>query len=286
MNRRAYQAGFFYPAKKEECHKLLKECIPSSCSQVFETPVLAGIVPHAGWTFSGPTAGKVYHSISVDGKPDTFVLFGAVHIWGVDKAALWKEGKWESPLGSVEIDYEFCEQLLKSGSSWIEANSNAHIQEHSLEVQIPFIQYLFPNAKIVPVMIPPSVDAVKVGKCVASLLEKSNKNIVVLGSTDMTHYGSRFHFTPAGMGEKALEWVKTQNDHRMIQLISGLEEDKIVEEATKNHNACGAGAIAATVAFAKARQRKSGKLLEYTTSWDVYPERKVDTFVGYAGFIF
>ncbi len=287
MNRRAYQAGFFYPAHKEECIHALKECIPDKSSiPNLDEPVVAGIVPHAGWTFSGPTAGKVYQAIASVEKPDTFILFGAVHVWGVDKASLWKEGKWDSPLGSIEIDQDLAQSLLDAGSAYIEANTSAHLQEHSLEVQIPFIQYLFPEAKIVPIMVPPFPGASQIGEYAANISVRSSKKIVAIGSTDMTHYGSRFHFNPAGNGEQALEWVKKENDKKMIDLISNLEQDKIIQEAMNHHNACGAGAIASTIAFAKARHRKSGKLLEYTTSWDVHPEKKIDTFVGYAGFIF
>jgi AmmeMemoRadiSam system protein B len=102
----------------------------------------------------------------------------------------------------------------------------------------------------------------------------------------MTHYGTRFGFCPHGLGKPSLQWVKQENDRKMIELMTGLAEDKVVDEAMENQNACGSGAIAATLAFAKEKGKSKGVLLDYTTSWDVFPEREIDNFVGYSAVVF
>ena len=284
MYRKTAQAGFFYPGGETACREGLQECLASQRQFDFAQPIVAAVVPHAGWAFSGPTAGKVYQAIDRQGAPETFVIFGAVHVSGVNKAALWKEGQWQTPLGDVTVDAESAKLLLQASHGLVDENPHAHLREHSIEVQIPFIKYLFPNAKIVPVMVPTLDDAVALGEHAARIF--AEKNVIALGSTDMTHYGSRFGFQPVGSGTKALEWVKNNNDQRMLDKMINLAVEEIIAEAMAHHNACGAGAIAATLSFARARQRSSGKLLEYTTSWDVYPERDIDSFVGYAGLVF
>ena len=285
MYRKAIQAGFFYPGDEKDCKEMLEKCVNENQIDFQESEsIVAAIVPHAGWVFSGKTAGKVYYSLLKQNlQPETIIIFGAVHVPGVRKAAIWKEGKWGTPIGSVEIDSDLTQKIL-STSKFVEENYRVHSNEHSIEVQIPFIRYFFPNSKIVPIMVPPSEDAISVGLDVANCCE--GKKIVALGSTDMTHYGSRLGFTPAGSGKKSLEWVKKENDKRMLDIMLSMEVEKVIEEADSNNNACGSGAISATISFAKKMNKKRGKLLEYTTSWDVYPERDIETFVGYAGVIF
>lgn len=284
MNRKSYVAGSFYPSRREECVSALEKYCSPRGENVSYSGLVAGIVPHAGWMYSGATAGKVYSALQANGQIDTFVLFGAVHSWGVDKAALWQEGKWETPLGEIVIDEELTSSLLALHLPSLEANPHAHAGEHSLEVQIPFIQHLFPQAKIVPILVPPFSGAIHLGEAVAKILP-TGKKVVALGSTDMTHYGARFGLTQGGAGPQAVTWVK-QRDHHMLDLILGLQAEEVIPEARKNQTACGSGAITATLAFARALHKKEGHLLAYTTSLDAFPKDKADTFVAYAGVVF
>jgi AmmeMemoRadiSam system protein B len=284
MNRRPVQAGYFYPDSKNACEELLQKCIPVTIEKPpLPTPIVAGIVPHAGWVFSGPTAGKVYRAIWQKSRPETFVIFGAVHVWNVSQAAIWTQGSWETPLGVIKIDEELAMQILKLAQGLIVDHSEAHLREHSIEVQIPFIQHLFPHAKVVPIMVSSFSEAHKVGEYVASV---ASDKVVVVGSTDMTHYGSHYHFTPMGTGAKSLAWAMEDNDQRMIELMLAIEPEKVVPEAMTNYNACGSGAIAATLGYARSLGKKNGVLLEHTTSWHVDQEPLVDSFVGYAGVVF
>lgn len=281
MDRKPVQAGSFYPGYREECVNALRMYVPESVD--VPAAVAAGIVPHAGWMFSGATAGKVYRAIRQTGQPQTFVVFGAVHVPGVAKASIWSKGRWITPLGPIEIDESLAEAIVKNSDGWVEDNAEPHRLEHSIEVQIPFIQHLFPRARLVPIMVSSFPNAHKIGECLASV---AGEEIAVVGSTDLTHYGTRFGFTPKGTGNEALKWAKETNDRQMIDLILDVQPEKVFEEARNNHNACGEGAIAATLGYARTIGKTKGTLLEYTTSWDVYPERKLDTFVGYAGVVF
>lgn len=284
--RRAYRAGSFYPADGQGCRELIAECLGAYQPPAEPPRVVAGIVPHAGWVFSGPTAAKVFRSVKDKAAPQTFVIFGAVHVWGMGRqAALCAEGEWETPCGNAVIDHELAAEILKACPKLVADEPSAHTREHSIEVQIPFIQYLFPTAQIVPIMVNPDHHAADIGRHVGERLASYPKPVVVLGSTDLTHYGPSFDFTPDGVGAASLAPMKA-NDQRIIDLIASMQAEAVLAEADEHRNACGAGAIAATIAVAKALGAARGYLLEHTTSQDVMPERPASDFVGYAGMIF
>jgi AmmeMemoRadiSam system protein B len=248
--------------------------------------IVAGIVPHAGWFFSGATAAKVFLSIKSKEVPETFVLFGAVHVPGVRANSVYPGGAWQTPVGEVMVDSALAAGLLKElGPELLQDNGRAHAYEHSLEVQTPMIKYLFPEAKIVPIAVPPGRDAATLGEKVGSFIKVHKKDAVVIASTDLTHYGDNYGFAPAGYGRKAHEWM-VGNDMRIIELALALKAEGIVAEASENTNACGPGAMAAAVAAAKAMGAAKGHLVEHTTSYDVYPQGDFDMAVGYAGIVF
>ena len=163
--------------------------------------------------------------------------------------------------------------------------SEFHDGEHSIEVQLPLIKYLFPDTKIVPIAVIPDFTAIELGKAVADIVQNSNKNIVTIGTSDLTHYGSNYGFIPAGFGESAQIWMNN-NDKSIIDLSVNLNAEAIVPEVKRKHNACGPGAMAATASFARSIGLKSGKLLDYTTSYEVMPEGEFSMAVGYAGILF
>ncbi|BBM84071.1 AmmeMemoRadiSam system protein B [Candidatus Uabimicrobium amorphum] len=287
MHRQAAHAGFFYPQTKKQCEIMFERWKAQQNEIHSDGDICAGIAPHAGWMFSGYTAYQVFdalHRVVPDAK--TFIVFGAIHIPGVFAPCTWGAGTWNTPLGDIEIAQEITEQLIEN--KIVEVNANAHMHEHSIEVLLPFIQHFFPQAKFVPIMVPVMSSANTLGKNIAQLVfgqQESNNTTIAICSTDLTHYGSRFGFNPAGSGHKSLEWVKNNNDKRIIDLMLQLQDAKIVEEVQKNQNACGGGAIAATLMFAKVAGRSQGKLLHYTTSWDVDPQGEIDNFVGYSGIV-
>lgn len=257
----------------------------------FEPPVeparpFAGIVPHAGWMFSGAVAAKVIRCLAAL-SPETFVIFGAVHAWGVQEGAVYDSGSWDTPLGEVEVDEELATRLLERCSDRLISDPTSHAQEHSIEVQLPIIKHLCPAARIVPIAMPPTANASGVGSAVAAALADSGRNVAVLGSSDLTHYGPSYGFAPWGTGAEARKKMHA-NDRRVIDLALQFEPDKVVVEAHKNSNACGAGAIAATSAAAKAMGADKAALVEYTTSHDVMgdPPDAFQMAVGYAGIVY
>jgi AmmeMemoRadiSam system protein B len=151
---------------------------------------------------------------------------------------------------------------------------------------VPFVQHLFPGARLCPITVPPESSAHEFGRKLAAVLAPRRAEIVVIGSTDLTHYGPNYWFDPKGVGDQALEWVKTVNDRRIVDLAIELAGEQIVPRAQAEHSACGAGAMAATTAYCKAAGCPRGVLLHYTTSHDVMPERRPSSFVGYAGIVF
>ena len=257
----------------------------------FEPPAepaepIAGLVPHAGWAYSGAVAAKVIRSLQKT-KPETFVIFGAVHAWGMREGAVYAAGSWETPLGDVAVDEELAAALIERCSDHLTDDPASHAQEHSIEVQVPMIKVLHPAARIVPIAMPPAETAFAAGAAVGAALADCGRRVAVLGSTDLTHYGPNYGFAPWGRGPAAREKMR-ENDRRIIDLALAFEPEAVVAEAAANSNACGAGAIAATVAAAGAMGADQAALIDYTTSHDVMgdPPEAFQMAVGYAGILF
>jgi AmmeMemoRadiSam system protein B len=281
MIRQPY-ARHFYPG---DCRAQIELFLANFRMPVKPEAPVGGLVPHAGWVFSGAVAAKVFKCISEKTVPATFILLGAVHSWKPRGNAIYSSGLWTTPLGDVKIDEEVSEALLKGLAGDIIEDPGAHEGEHSLEVQVPFIKYLCPDAKIVPIAIPPDENAHITGRKIGEVVTSIGKKIAVVGTTDLTHYGDAYGFTPYGYGEEAKKRMQ-ESDARIIDLALRMKSIEIRKEVQKSHNACGSGALAATVAAAKAMGAERGYLLEYTTSHDVMPEREFEMAVGYAGIVF
>ena len=283
--RQPVVAGRFYPADEAACVKTIEECLPSQPAEGVPEHIIAGIVPHAGWVFSGPTAAKVFTALKSTASPQTIVLISAMHSWGGAKPAVYGSGAWASPLGLVQIDEELAQAVLEAAKGKVVDSPEAHSGEHSAEVQVPFIQYLFPDARILPILAPADKETVSAGPAIATAAHTAGRSVAVIGSTDLTHYGANYYgFAPAGSGESALQWVR-DNDGRVVDLMLQMRAEEIIPETAANRNACGGGAIAATLSAARAMGATEGVLLEYTTSHDVMPQGVATDFVGYAGLV-
>jgi AmmeMemoRadiSam system protein B len=288
--RKPIVAGQFYPARRDACVEEIKECLEAATpSEPLPDTIVAGIVPHAGWMFSGSPAAMVFSAIKQQHeKVHTFVIFGAAHGYYGQSPAVYEAGSWITPLGEVAIDEELADSILDSTIAI--KDSMAHRTEHSIEVQVPFIQYLFEDALILPILVPPTEQAVGLGTVIGKILsENENKKIVCIGSTDLTHYGPRYGFTPMGSGAKAIQWASDVNDREFIDLALKLEPQKMLASAAENYNACGGGAAAATVAVAKKLGRTKGVLLAHTNSNEVMLQKMGTTStdsVGYAAIVF
>ena len=290
QTRKPVVAGQFYPAQNVACVEEIKGCLMAGAiSESLPEVIVAGIVPHAGWVFSGSLAAMVFSAIKQQHEEvHTFIIFGAAHGYYGQSPALYEAGSWITPLGEVAIDEELAGSVLENTPTV--RGSMAHKTEHSIEVQVPFIQHLFGGAMILPILVPPTRQAVELGAGIGEILGRNGKKkVVCIGSTDLTHYGPRYGFTPMGSGAEALQWASSQNDKQFIDLALKLEPNGLLESAAKNLNACGAGAAAATVAVAKKLGRTKGSLLAYTNSSEVMLHKMGTTStdsVGYAAIIF
>ena len=290
QTRKPAVAGQFYAGNQDQCLAELKECLGQ---RAIETPlpdkIVAGIVPHAGWVFSGDLAGMVFSAIKhANIQVDTFVIFGASHRYVGGRAVAYGSGYWQTPIGQTEIDEDLAKKIVATG--FATDDKTIHAQEHSIEVQVPFIQYLFPAAKIVPIIVPPVNIASDLGDEVGSIIaDETDKKIVCIASTDLTHYGPKYGFYPQGTGSEAIKWAKDVNDMAFIDLALKMKADKLLLSAEENASACGPGAAAAAVAAAKRLGRTEGKLLAHTHSCEVMEEKYHQSStesVGYAAIVY
>ena len=282
-------AGQFYAGDPERCRRDLKQLLKEAASVTADVdrPV-GGLVPHAGWVYSGACAAKVFHVLAAKRSPSVFVLFGSVHGSRTEDAALFADGRWETPVGPVQIDARLAERILGQ-TNLIRDDPFAHEHEHSIEVQMPFIKHLFGEARVVPIMVPPTAMADEVGEAVGRTLSSYGYEALIVGTTDLTHYGPSYGFIPRGIGPQGNTWAKEDNDRRLIDMVCAMRAGEVVGEALRNHNACGSGAAAATIGAVKALGATGGLLIEHTTSSEMMAGRSSDDVidsVGYAGIVF
>ena len=290
QKRKSFVASSFYPGQYSSCVDEINHFLDKiKHSESLPEKIVAGIVPHAGWTYSGSLAVHVFSAIKQQHeKVNTFITFGATHRYFGNMPAVYDRGFWETPLGEVAVNEELADAVLSTKLAV--SDSEAHIPEHSIEVQIPFIQYLFPGAKILPILVPPGKQVVEFGESIGKIINQNvSRKIVCIGSTDLTHYGPGYGFTPMGVGQKALEWAFNVNDKKFIDLVLDLKPQDLLYCAAENGNACGPGAAAVTVAAAKKLGSEKGLLLGHTNSNEIM-QRNMGAIsndsVGYAAIIF
>jgi AmmeMemoRadiSam system protein B len=229
------------------------------------------VVPHAGYMASGPVAAHAYHHLAKDGKPDIIVIFGPNHTGRGSALSIMNEGTWRTPLGDVKIDTETADRILQA-STIVDVDEMAHSYEHSIELQLPFLQYLYGSGfKFVPVcfMMQDLQSSREVGKAVAEALKE--KNALVIASTDMTHY------EPQERAEK--------KDKMAIDAALAMDEKQYYNTVEAyGISTCGYGPTIAAITATKELGAKKAQLLCYKTSGDVLGDRSA--VVGYAAIAF
>jgi AmmeMemoRadiSam system protein B len=280
--RRPDFAGSWYPGTEKECRDLIEEFTKTSgpCTSP-EKPMAGGIVPHAGWYYSGKIACHVIKCLKDSPAPDTIIIFGR-HLHPAGRNFIMKEGQWSTPLGVLEIDQELGERLVEEFPFTVET-ATRYEQDNTIEVQLPFINYFFPKVKVLPVGVPPAAASLRIGERAVEISLSMGKKVMALGSTDLTHYGYNYGYVPKGVGKEAVQWVKSDNDKRLIDLVLKMDAEGVIHESLKNQNSCCSGAVAAAIAAAKKLGASRGEKLLYATSYDVRPD---SSFVGYVGVIF
>ncbi len=281
-------AGQFYPDQASLCRQELNTLsarLPSTATRVER--MIGGIVPHAGWMFSGAVTMEVFGALAAGRQPDVIVIFGGVHRYRSKLATVFGSGRWETPIGSVSVDDRLAARMLEASDTLVD-DPGAHKTEHSIEVQMPMIAFAFSDVPVVPIMVPPGAAALSAGEAVGRVLVAEDRDAFVVGTTDLTHYGPAYGFTPHGIDAEAFVWAKEENDRRYIDLMCGMDAERAVAEAGAHRNACSSGAVAATIGAAKMLGATRGSLLSHTTSREVLMQSgragPVDS-VGYAGVV-
>ena len=251
-----------------------------------ERRIVGGVVPHAGLIYSGPIASHTYYHLARDGKPETFVILGVSHAGNPGFATMFN-AIWRMPMGDVKVDSELARSIVKH-SGFVDINPEAHEGEHSIEIQLPFLQYIYgENFRIVPIIVGyGDYEMCKnVGEAIADAAEDLGRDTVVLGSTDFTHYGVLYGYTPAGTKplEKVLKWIY-ETDNLMIEAITSLDAKRLITIVHKNnYTMCGYLPVATMIIASKRLGATKGRLLKYATSYDV--QGSTDAIVGYASII-
>jgi AmmeMemoRadiSam system protein B len=279
--RKALFAGSWYPDRPAECEKEIKGFLEEKSTAILPGNYIGGIVPHAGWFFSGSIACNVISALNEEEPVDVIVVFG-MHLSSSSLPYITTEGAWETPFGDIQIESDFASELEKRFSFNVETTSR-FTQDNTIELQLPFIKYFFPDVKIVPIGVPPNENAIEIGRAVFDIADNLGMKLKIIGSTDLTHYGTNYGFMPKGTGSDAVDWVKKKNDRQAIDAIIEMNPSLVLSEAAANQNACCAGAAAAAVSSARELGIEKGIEIAYSTSYDKSPG---DSFVGYVGVLF
>jgi AmmeMemoRadiSam system protein B len=262
MERQPVVAGQFYPGGEDALRAALCRLIPAN---VATKRVLGVVAPHAGYVYSGGIAGQLYSGITI---PDTVLVIGPNHHGAGQPAALYPDGSWLTPLGTVPINSSLNSLLLQHGP-YLRSDSIAHRNEHSLEVQIPFLQYLRPDVTIAALCIGHGEYEVlrDIGHGIAAAIREYGKEVLIVASSDMTHYES------AEMAR-----IKDQLALERVLALDG----KGLLDVCRQHNITMCGAVPATVMIEALLQSgaATAELVAYSTSGDVSGDNL--QVVGYA----
>jgi AmmeMemoRadiSam system protein B len=256
-------SGQFYPRGKNDLRKEISRCFANI--PLKERPVLGAVVPHAGYMYSGITAAHVYSALP---EADTFVLIGPNHTGHGSPVSVSSE-TWSTPSGEVGSDHDFIKALPKK---IIDTDESAHRYEHSIEVQLPFLQYRFRDFKVVNICMGMQDEetALEVGMEISEAVSRVKKKIVIIASSDFSHYKP--------------DKVAREDDAYFIDPILALDAAEFYRRLYERAaSVCGYGPIAAMLSASKNLGAKHATLLKYSTSGDATGD--ISAVVGYAGIV-
>jgi hypothetical protein len=264
MTRKPFVAGQFYPGRPRELREALERMTDREAPK---EEAIAVVSPHAGYVYSGTVAGAVFSSVVV---PDTVIILGPGHRPIRPVFAVQGEGSWETPLGAVPIESGLAKALLDS-CPLCRNDAKAHEQEHSLEVQVPFLQHFSLGVSIVPVCVSYAAsfaDLQALGKTLAGVIRGFDRPVLIVASTDMSHYVSRA--------------VAKEKDGRALDRILALDAEGLFRTVVEEEiSMCGFQPVTAALVAARALGAVEAELVRYATSGDVTGDDR--GVVGYAG---
>jgi hypothetical protein len=270
-------SGIFYPSDSEDLKQSIKDCFlsgfgPGKPPGKVINSVKGVIVPHAGFAYSGPCAAYAYKAVAEAVKPDLFILLGPSHS-GFSSCLSLED--WKTPLGTAKVDKDFAGLLAKNG---LLQDEQAHANEHSLEVQIPFLQFILKDFKFVPIIV--SEDYLQVADVILKALEQSKKKVVFIASSDFTHYGRNYGYVPFSDAIKENMYLL---DKKAIDQILKLNAKSFLDYIEKTRaTICGKYPIACLLECVKPAK---AELLKYYTSADI-SKSDYSVAVGYASVLF
>ena len=283
--RNAVVAGQFYPGTEKNLRQQIEECFLEKRGygkipvvQKIKGTLRGLVVPHAGFVYSGAIASHAYGRLAEQGFAETFIILGPNHTGIGSGVSVMTQGAWKTPLGSVPLD-ESLAQSIATGI--IDQDASAHSYEHSIEVQLPFLQYLGQSRtfEFVPIcMMMQDYETVQdVGNILAKAIQRSKKKIILVASSDFSHAGFNYRSTPPS-GMRVDEYA-TKQDTLAIQDILALDPKQLIE-TVEQHNItmCGFGPVATMLLAAKKLGATRAELLKYGTSYEVHPD---SSCVGY-----
>ena len=281
MLRQPAVAGAFYPDNPERLANLIESCFLDDAG-VGHVPKLESfegsdypiniMVPHAGYQYSGPIASHGYCEIVKNGFPEVFIIISPNHTGFGSEISVFNEGEWITPFGNVAVDGEFADAIIES-SDIASADFSAHIREHSIEDQLPFLQYFSTDFKIVPITMGTQnfVTSNDLSNAILEAADKLNKSYCVIASTDLSHYNNQ---------EKA-----NKVDGFVLEDISEMNEFKLFEEVVQyNITMCGYAPVMTAISVSKRTSKNTSEILAYGTSGDVSGD--FTSVVGYASGVF
>lgn len=276
--RKPAVAGAFYPETPEVVKREVEGCFRSEFgpgalpgrAENGPRKVIALVSPHAGYAFSGPVAAYGFSELARDGVPDLFIILGPNHRGLGAHIAVGATGYWETPIGRNDVAEDIARDII-AGSKLAEQDEWAHLLEHAVEVQLPFLNFLFGEGlRFVPIiMADHDLDAaVDLGGAMAEAIK--GKNAVIIASTDFTHYQPHT--------------VAEQNDALAMDAICHLDEIALRNVVRQRGiSMCGVGPVMATIVAAKQLGATQGRLVRYITSGDITGNR--DAVVGYGSLV-
>jgi len=281
MREPAY-AGYFYPASENGLRTALEDAFtgergPGSMPQTKrkDRTVVAAVVPHAGYAFSGQCAAWAYHAIAASPQPDLFLLLGPNHN---SMESGTSSETWKTPFGMVRADQDFVRALVAKGT--IRLDDEIMAREHSLEVQVPFLQLLDEKAKIVPIMLSEDADLQRLAIDIKETLVEQGKKAIIIASSDFTHHGPDYRYVR--FTQHPQEQIAAF-DKQMINLITERKPDEFLAFVEQElATVCGARAI--TLLLKLLKPRATAKLEQYYTSAEVTGDEK--NSVSYAAIVF
>jgi len=265
MIRNPVVSGQFYPASASQLGAMIEALVSE---KAVKEDVIGLVSPHAGYIYSGPVAGAVFSRVQFK---DTFIIMGPNHTGRGKPLSIMTEGVWRTPLGEVEIDSELAKGIL-AASRHLAEDSVAHEYEHSIEVQLPFLQYFKGDVKIVPIVLGYAGGAAykEMGKEIATAIKGVNREVVIVASSDMTHY------EPQEQAER--------KDAQAIAAIVDLNEDELLKRVDElNISMCGYAPTVSLISAARELGANEAELVRYQTSGDTSGD--YSSVVGYAGII-